>query len=190
MAPERFLINIDMNAPIFRRWLQFRLRTLLIAVAFFAAACCYVKQQARIVAARQAILNQIAARQGGYLVGEPEAEATAGPNWVRRLLGDEPVKKVWYCDSNPGFTRGEVASLLPETQIRVGSIFEVTNPCGMVWPTGRVEGTVVLKTHFQQMMEYQAMRIASSKNAPAGSAQEFPVPPAPALKAIPRDESH
>jgi hypothetical protein len=72
-----------------RRWFQFSLRTLLIAVAMLALPLGYVGWKAKIVREREAFLEN-----RYYLPGElPPFEPVQAP-WMLGLLGGKPIYHV------------------------------------------------------------------------------------------------
>lgn len=73
-----------------RRWFQFRLRTLLIAVVLIGSVCAYVAHEYQIVAARREWLKEhpLAGERIAFKVDRSSVPAVP---FVRRLLGDEPV---------------------------------------------------------------------------------------------------
>jgi hypothetical protein len=89
-----------------RRWFQFSLRTLLIAVSMLALPLGYVGWQAKIVRERGAFLEN-----RYYLPGESCPFEPVQAPWMLRLLGAKPIYHVTV------WGRAEVeraASLFPE----------------------------------------------------------------------------
>ena len=78
------------------RWFQFRLRTMLIAVALLAVPCAYVAHEARFVAARKEWLTQHSqlARNGETIPLPTYLSPRTELPIVRRLLGDESCDRV------------------------------------------------------------------------------------------------
>ena len=77
-----------------RRWFQFSLRTLLIAVTVLAVVCGYAAWQAKIVHERKALLLEIVRKNGLFY---PQTFTPAGTvlshrSPIRWLLDD------WYCE--------------------------------------------------------------------------------------------
>jgi hypothetical protein len=80
-----------------RRWFQFSLRSLMIGVTLLAVPLGYVGWQAKIVRDRKSWRDAIV-RLGGSVSpqrprppGGAAAQPVPQPNWLRRLLGDEPA---------------------------------------------------------------------------------------------------
>lgn len=85
-----------------RRRLQFRLRTLLIAITLFCIARGYIEWQAKIVMDRKAAVSELLGL-GGHIVGaEGLSPSTVVPHrdysipFLPRLMGDHPVFWVIY----------------------------------------------------------------------------------------------
>jgi hypothetical protein len=70
-----------------RRWFQFRLRTLLIAVVLLGSACGYVAHEASIVRARQKWFGSH--DQPLTIIHWNPAHPERGPSALRRWLGDK-----------------------------------------------------------------------------------------------------
>jgi hypothetical protein len=115
---------------ILRRYFQFSLRTLLIFVALFAAACGYLAQQAKIAWERRSLLDISSAASvafEGPLVREFETDhhfirfaprGAAGVSWVRQVLGDRAVSDIALSIGTDKAERQHVAALFPEARIR------------------------------------------------------------------------
>ncbi len=112
-----------------RRWFQFRLRTLMIAVTLLAIALAYAAPDVRIWHQRTAMLGP---KHDGPLtlsngVVVYEFRATL-PSWrqeerislLRRLLGDQPIYEIWlgYDTKSSDVARYEAA--FPEADIHLG----------------------------------------------------------------------
>jgi hypothetical protein len=87
-----------------RRRFQFRLRTLMIGVTLFALIPCgYVGWQAKIVRERRSLCDAIK-RTGGqvspYRVEYGASVPVPQPNWLQRMLGDEPVGFVFVREND------------------------------------------------------------------------------------------
>ncbi len=83
-----------------RRWYQFGLRTLLIGVTVLAVPCAYGGWQAKIVSHRKLVLKN-ATEQGLILMPDDSAiVADASVPWIRRMLGDAPVRSAWWVGAN------------------------------------------------------------------------------------------
>ncbi len=79
-----------------RRWYQFSLRSLLIAVTLLCVVCGYIGWQAKIVKQRR---YEIEARSSPrFVVYRGKRTLPNGPNWLRLALGDMPVQ--WISSRN------------------------------------------------------------------------------------------
>jgi hypothetical protein len=77
-----------------RRWFQFSLRTLMIAVTMFCIVVGgYVGQQVKIVQERKAMAQWIKA-QGGFEL--PSDDGAERPSFLRCWLGDHTVEEVFW----------------------------------------------------------------------------------------------
>jgi len=115
-----------MPSPRKRRWFQFKLRTLLIAVALIGAVAGYFAREASIVWARRGWLkskpNGVALPANfwyfrtfmGNLSLQFPANPKNGPGVVRRILGDVPRTGV-VVQSHAKATEAE--ALFPEADI-------------------------------------------------------------------------
>jgi hypothetical protein len=90
-----------------RRWLQFSLRTLMIAVALLAVPLGYVGWQAKIVRERNAYLRNHGWKEGDW------SRLSA----LRRWLGDFPAEIVWIPTTANVSERKLVVSLFPEARV-------------------------------------------------------------------------
>jgi hypothetical protein len=98
-----------------RRWLQFRLRTLLIATMVLAAGCAYFTHECKIVAERRRWLAEnfyLPFIEGLDLGGHKAAR----PSLLRLFLGDEAVASIVVCSKTDAAI---AAALFPEAEIDV-----------------------------------------------------------------------
>ncbi len=107
-----------------RRWYQFSLRTLLIAVMLLAAPLGYVGWQAKIVRERKAWKERLPPE--GYLGSVPaldfvtvvNGDPNQSPSLIRRWLGDERIDAMQVPpDTFDASQWEELKSLFPETRI-------------------------------------------------------------------------
>ena len=99
------------NAESNRRWFQFRLRTMLIAVVLVSIPCGYVAHEWRIVAARKAWLVRNGVDSPWDFV-DPDRKLPL----VRRLLGDE-YHDLLIVESRKSLDGSEAAKLFPEAEL-------------------------------------------------------------------------
>jgi hypothetical protein len=98
-----------------RRWLQFRLKTLLLVTAMLCVPLAWIavrmnqKRQERAIIAeleelgREILYDWQGKRMGGawqYYM-KPDSDEPTGPIWLRRLLGDAFFSDVVYADLSP-----------------------------------------------------------------------------------------
>ncbi len=96
-----------------RRWLQFRLRTLLIGVMLLSIPCGYVGWQAKIVHHREWVYENLVS--GHAMHGRFENDTFRSFSFVRKWMGDEPLS--WVLADN-GASR-----LSPETLAKIKDAF-------------------------------------------------------------------
>jgi hypothetical protein len=103
-----------------RRWLHFRLRTLMIGLAalLLLAAAGWCANQARRARARTSILETIREHGGDY---QQHLGAIPKMSFVRRLCGDQCVVVVWRPRDGSGPTEDEIRAEFPKVQILVAS---------------------------------------------------------------------
>jgi hypothetical protein len=121
-----------MADPAPRRRFQFRLRTLLIAVALLAVACAYVGWQLKIVRQRAVVLNWLQERAPLTTVvyGTPGYDsqqdargrwsvAINDPDtpWLRRLLGDHWIMTIIHPTAAADNEIERVRKAFPEAQL-------------------------------------------------------------------------
>jgi hypothetical protein len=117
------------NAEPRRRWYQFGLRTLLIAVALLGVGCWYIAGQARIVSERKAIRGEL--ESWTIIVqfdkpGSPPPAVVPQVSRLRRLLGDEAVGVIYLVPDDGRFYRDResyqyedaIRKAFPEAEIR------------------------------------------------------------------------
>jgi hypothetical protein len=75
-----------------RRWFQFRLRTLLVGIVLSAIPCAYVGWQAKMVAARKAMPDEV---QDKFIVYATLGDDSKIPA-IRRWLGDHAVAAICF----------------------------------------------------------------------------------------------
>jgi hypothetical protein len=121
-----------------RRWLQFRLQTLLIGVTLFCVVGGYIGWQTRLVRERRALLELIVHDGGGYyyFVGEStcwslpkggklKPEGThrlsdgneQAPSLVRQWLGDDFVYVILLPKSVPTTDATRIVQVFPEAHV-------------------------------------------------------------------------
>jgi hypothetical protein len=93
-----------------RRWFQFSLRTLMIAVTLLALASGYISRQYELVKERQRFLGD-PAHYVAYDDNGPEVP------WIRRLLGDHGMLEIDLDPASDKAERQQVSALFPEAQI-------------------------------------------------------------------------
>jgi hypothetical protein len=99
-----------------RRWFQFSLRTLMIAVAIAAVPFGNVGSQAKIVRERRAELNR--AIDGRQLVICGNGEMLVIP-WIRRALGDQRVGAIKILTGTDAAELERLRVLFPEAEIQL-----------------------------------------------------------------------
>jgi hypothetical protein len=97
-----------------RRWYQFSLRTLIVAVTLLAIAAGYVGRQFQLARDRKAFLDNHLDKYGNLIV---EPSVTIEVPWIRRLLGDEGVSKLGLDSGSDKDERQRAAALFPEARI-------------------------------------------------------------------------
>jgi hypothetical protein len=110
-----------------RRWYQFRLRTLMIAVTLLAVPLGYVGWQVRIVRHRDELRRELAAHGGGSVTATKLiVELTAHgqkcdepPNlsWIRELVGDEYVYFLYVPETVPKELADDLKAEFPEARV-------------------------------------------------------------------------
>ena len=110
-----------MASTLSRRRIQFRLRTLLIIVALLALPCAYVAHEAQIVAHRRSVMEN-AFRNGAtpfVPMFTSDFETIPSVPWIRRILGDEGMKEIWWNDATKEEREG-FQSAFPEAEFHDG----------------------------------------------------------------------
>jgi hypothetical protein len=100
-----------------RRWFQFSLRTLMIVVTLLAVLCGYVGWQAKIVRHRRELIRQVVAA-GSYVGFDFALELKDSIPWLRRLLGDEPIRLFGLLGAT-GDKREEISAAFPEADVQL-----------------------------------------------------------------------
>src|SRR5215210_5180185 len=103
-----------------RRWLSFRLSTLLIAVAAVCIACGWCASQWRIVQERRAA--KLLVNHYGHLNKSP-----ATVNWFRRMLGDEGFDFIGFKHQTSAPDEARIRLAFPEAS----TVFRATKDPGM-----------------------------------------------------------
>lgn len=99
-----------------RRWYQFSLRMLLIVVTALAVPCAYLGWQAKIVSHRKLVLKS-ATEHGLILMPDAAAaDAVATVPWIRRMMGDVPVRSAWWVGASKE-DRERFAEAFPEATV-------------------------------------------------------------------------
>jgi hypothetical protein len=104
-----------------RRWFQFRLRTLMIAVTLLAVPCAYVGWQAKIVRQRKSLLDSIqspdwyAEAPNHSEDSEPPPDQRTVPR-IRTWLGDRPIVFIFIRESNPN--KDAMVAAFPEADVQ------------------------------------------------------------------------
>ena len=93
-----------------RRWHQFSLRTLLIAVALLSIPMAYVGRRVQIVQERKAMLSRIRSVDGGICGASPMSG-------LRGLLGDKAIVVIGLPVKTGYDERLTIRDLFPEAQI-------------------------------------------------------------------------
>jgi hypothetical protein len=104
------------DQPSPRRRFQFRLRTLMIAVAVVAIPCAYVGWQMKIVRTRRAELNRTV---DARLVGIADDDEERVIPWVRRVLGDQRVASIRMLVGTDVAELDRLRALFPEAKVEV-----------------------------------------------------------------------
>jgi hypothetical protein len=124
------------------RRFQFSLRALLVATALVAGPVAWVAHNANFVSQRKAMWLWI--RDSGHSCFDDVGAKPLGPErplpWLRRALGDWPVRVLFYLpDGDPdGSELRRVRSLFPEAEIYGWPYNEDKLPPGVQrWPQGR-----------------------------------------------------
>jgi hypothetical protein len=115
-----------------RRWFQFSLRTLMIAVTVLAVACGYVGWQVKIVRARKAFQERLELQGGWVYIGSDSGRFAWHPApigslelpWIRQRLGDEAAIVV-YVPTGDEYNEdyAEASRLFPEASVeRAGKL--------------------------------------------------------------------
>jgi hypothetical protein len=112
----------DQPAPHLR--FQFSLRTLMIGVTLLAVPLGYVGWQAKIVRERKAMLSHIWKVNRRALWSETRMSVP----WVRRLLGDYPVRLIELPRHADLEEPQQIQALFPEATIREFEEDEVSRP--------------------------------------------------------------
>jgi hypothetical protein len=102
------------------RWFQFSLRTLLVAVTFFAVACGYVGRQLEIEKRRQAWLREnqkLLILDDTPLISVLTGDREKAPSLLRRWIGDEAHLEIWLGRSPSTEQARLTASLFPEADV-------------------------------------------------------------------------
>jgi hypothetical protein len=119
-----------------RRWFQFRPRTLMIVVTLLALVCGYATHEAKIVAARKALLENISnIPGGGYVISQGSTltivgnisrqdwgniimpRSDRGPTALREWLGDQRIDSVWSPYPQASIEDAKILVLFPESEI-------------------------------------------------------------------------
>jgi hypothetical protein len=121
-----------------RRWFQFRLRTLLLAITALGATFAWFGQQLRLLRGRSALLADVERRGGGYVVAtidahdilldllehgdvDPplqefyEGNTDSLPSLFRRWLGDMPVMEICLPESDTPHEFEQLRGWFPES---------------------------------------------------------------------------
>jgi hypothetical protein len=98
------------------RWFQFSLRTLLIGVTLLAIPLGYVGWQAKIVRHRRELIRQVVAA-GSYVGFDFALELEDSIPWLRRILGDEPIRLFGLLGAT-GEKREEISAAFPEANVQ------------------------------------------------------------------------
>src|SRR4051794_35746290 len=114
--------------PTPRRWFQFSLRTMFVAVTLLAIPCTYVAYEARIVAHRKATLEKIVLRGANWhgpipgVITPPSMPQRHVP-WIRKLLGDPDVEAIAVPEAFSQPELDEIAAEFPEANVFYQAIF-------------------------------------------------------------------
>src|SRR4029077_18430243 len=109
-----------------RRWFRFSLRSLMLLVVLIAVPIGLKTNQVR----NQRLVVAEIESLGGHVMWayEPSRSEPPGPNWLRRLLGDDFFAEIYHVTiDNPGVT--------DET---IGSIAELPNLCSLYFESDAV----------------------------------------------------
>jgi hypothetical protein len=107
-----------MNEMPKRRWFQFSLRSLMIAVALLALLSGYVARQHAFVQMRQRFLDE----EGTRHVTSDEASDIP---LIRRLLGDQAIRVILLDPETDKAERQRVAALFSEAEICAARLMHV-----------------------------------------------------------------
>jgi hypothetical protein len=99
-----------------RRWFQFSLRTLMIVVTLLAGPCAYVGWQANVVRHRRELIRSVVVA-GSYVGFDFAGELEDSIPWLRRLLGDEPIRLFGLLGAT-GEKREEISAAFPEADVQ------------------------------------------------------------------------
>jgi hypothetical protein len=105
-----------------RRWFQFSLRTLMIAVTVLAVPCAYVAGQAKIVRERRAELNRVVDGRLLEICGNGEKRVIP---WIRRILGDQRVGSIKVQTGMDGRELDRLRLLFPEASVEIWTPNEI-----------------------------------------------------------------
>ena len=102
-----------------RRWYQFRLRTLLIAIVVFSAACAFVGYEFRIVSHRQSLLENARANLASVVLASEclDGRAKSTIPWIRRMMGDVAVQYVGWMGPISEEDRQQFVEAFPEADV-------------------------------------------------------------------------
>ncbi len=93
-----------------RRWFQFSLRSLMIAVTLLALLSGYVARQYAFVQERQRLLDE---ERTSYGTSDDASDIP----WIRQLLGDQAIRVIGLDPETDKAKQQRVASLFPEAEI-------------------------------------------------------------------------
>ena len=101
-----------------RRWFQFSLRSLLVAVTLLAAACAYVAGQAKIVNDRRAMRAKIdKTLAAGTSVADKRYNPDCSIPWIRALMGDEAITRIDLPITVSREDRDHIRAMFPEASL-------------------------------------------------------------------------
>jgi hypothetical protein len=104
-----------------RRWYQFSLRTLMIAVTLLAVPCAYVGWQAKVVSERKNAIRRFA---NGVQSADEMPPDQLRPDrdysisFVRRWMGDEPFYEILYSPNESVDKIPHLRDLFPEAIVK------------------------------------------------------------------------